>query len=137
MYCEVVEPGGSKVLQMRLVSYSCLGMLLGLALGGSPIVYGRIIGPQVDPADHGVSYLVWVGGSFMASLGLSYLLPHRRWLGGAAVFSGFFAAFILAITIDVYMGGPQNLWPLGLAFVVLVGAPAAFAGAYVGSKLRR
>ena len=98
----------------------------------------QISGPQVDPFDHGVSYLVWVGGSFLAAMGLAYVRPQRRWLWGFAVFSGFFVAIVLEIVIDSYTGRvSHNLWPLTLAFAVPIGAPPAFAGAYFGSKLRR
>lgn len=98
----------------------------------------RIAGSQIDPFDYGISYLVWVGGSFLAALGLAYLLPHGKWLWGFAVFSGFFGAVVLNIIIDSYTGRfPNILWPLTVAFACLIGAPPAFAGAYVGSKLRR
>lgn len=121
---------------MSVVRHCCLAAFSGLALAGVPIVYARIIGQQIDPTDHPVSYLVWVGGSFMAALAWSYARPQRRWLAGAAVFFGFFAAFVLAVAIDIYTGRPQTLWPLGLMFVILIGAPPAFAGAYVGAKLK-
>lgn len=122
---------------MRLLRHWCLGLLLGLASGGLPLVGAQISGPQVDPFDHGVSYLVWVGGSFLAALGLAYGLQQRTWLWGLAILSGFLAAMVLEIVIDSYTGRvSHNLWPLTLAFAVLIGAPPAFAGAYFGLKLR-
>jgi hypothetical protein len=122
---------------MRLARHWCLGLLLGLASGGLPLVGAQISGPQVDPFDHGVSYFVWVGGSFVAALGLAYALPQRRWLWGIAVLLGFLAAMVLEIVIDSYTGRfPNILWPLTLVSSILISAPPAFAGAYVGSKLR-
>lgn len=97
----------------------------------------QIRGPQVDPFDHGISYVVWLGGVFFSALGLAYVLPERRWLCCLAVLSGFFAAMVLEIVIDSYTGRVSHkLWPLTLAFAVLIGAPPAFAGAYFGSKVR-
>jgi hypothetical protein len=89
------------------------------------------------PFDYGIRYLAWAGGSFSAALGLAYVLPERRWLWGLAILSGFFSAMVLEIIADSYTGRvSHNLWPLTLAFTVLIGAPPAFAGAYFGAKRR-
>jgi hypothetical protein len=123
---------------MKLVGHWCLGLLLGLASGGLPLVGAQMSGSQVDPFDHGISYLVWVGGSFLAGFGMTYVRPQQAWLCGLSVLSGFLAAMVLEIVIDSHTGRvSHNLWPLTLAFSVLIGAPPAFAGAYFSSKLRR
>jgi hypothetical protein len=122
---------------MRLVGYWCLGLLLGLASGGLPLVGAQIRGPQVDPFDEGISYLVWLGGTFLAAAGLAYLLPEQSWLWGLAVLSGFLAAMVLEILIDSYTGRASHpLWPLTLVFAFLIGVTPAFIGAHVGSRLR-
>jgi hypothetical protein len=122
---------------MRLVRYWCLGLLLGLAAGALPLVGAQIRGPRVDPFDEGISYLVWIGGTFLAASGLAYLLPERRWSWGVAVVSGFLAAMVLEIVIDSYTGRvSHNLWPLTLVFALVMGVPPAFIGAYFGSRLR-
>jgi hypothetical protein len=135
VYCQIVLPWWSKILPMKLVGYWCLGLSLGLAFGALPLICARIGGSDVDPADRGASYLMWVGGSFAAAVGLAYVRPRWRWLWGLTVFLGFFAAFALLILIEIKMGVPNNLWPLSLAFAITISAPAAFAGAYFGSKL--
>ena len=111
--------------------------MLGLTSGGVPLVSAQIRGPQVDAFDNGGSYVVWMGGVFLAALGLAYMQPERRWLWGPAVLSGFFAAVVLEIIIDSYTGRfPNILWPLTLAITLVIGAPPAFVGAYLGGKLR-
>ena len=97
----------------------------------------QIRGAQVDPFDHGISYLVWIGSALLAAAGLAYVLPEQGLLSGLTVLSGFVAAMVLEIVIDYYTGRvSHNLWPLTLAFSVLIGAPPAFVGAYFGSRLR-
>ena len=140
MHHQIVESLGSKALSMRLVRHWCIGVLLGLASGGLPLVGAQLSGPQVDPFDYGISYLAWVGGSFGAALGLAYLLPAQRWLWSLSIFLGFFSAMVLEIIVDSNTGRvSHNLWPLTLACAVLIGAPPAFIGAYFGAKgkLRR
>ena len=122
---------------MRLARHWCLGSLLGLASGGLPLIGAQMSGPQVDPFDHGMSYLAWAGGSFFAALGLAYALPGRKWLSAFATLLGFFAAMVLEIIVDSYTGRvSHNLWPLTLALTVMIGAPPAFVGAYLGARRR-
>jgi len=124
-------------MSMSILRHWCLGLLLGLASGGFPLVVAQIRGPQVDPFDHEISYLLWIGSALLAASGLAYVLPERGLLSGLTVLSGFVAAMVLEIAIDSYTGRvSHNLWPLTLALSVLIGAPPAFVGAYFGSRLR-
>lgn len=116
---------------MRVQARFCLGIVLGFTCGAIPLAVAHFIGSQVDPFDHGISYVVWLGGSFIAALGLAYFFPPDKWMSGLAVFGGFLGAIIL----DIVLVGP-NLWPLTLAFSTMIGTPTAFAGAYLGAKLR-
>jgi hypothetical protein len=138
MRTEVTEPLEPKALSMRLVGLGWLGMLLGLTIGGIPLVGAYMKGPHVDPFDYGISYVVWVGGLFLAALGLALARPQQRWSCAFALFSGFFAAIVLGIIVVTSTGRfPNVLWPLTLAFSVLIGTLPAFTGAYCGSKLKK
>ena len=125
-------------MSMRLVRHWCLGLLLGLLVGGVPLIWAHTSGPQVDPFDHIVSYLVWVGGVFVAAFGLARVRRKRRWLGAFAVFSGFFSAVVIGIVVESLTGRfPNILWPLTITLSVLVGVLPAVIGGYFDSKLRR
>lgn len=124
-------------MSVKLFKHWCLGLLLGLASGGLPLLAAQIKGPQVDPFDSGISYLVWGGGAFLGASVLAYVLPGRRVLSALSVLSGFLAAMVLEIIIDYHMGRvSHNLWPLTLTFAVLMSTPPVLIGAYVGSRLR-
>src|SRR5262245_8774219 len=106
---------------MKFLGGCALGVLLGFVCGGLPLVVAQFSDSQLDPFDHGLSYVVWLGGSLVAALGLAYFFPPYRWVWGLVVFIGFLGA----IMVGIVLVGP-NLWPLTLMFSTIIGMSPAF-----------
>jgi len=107
-------------------------------VGAIPLLVAQIFDTKTDPFDKGTSYLIWVGGLFFSALGIGIVQPYRAWRWGIAVGFGLPAAAALEIIIDLLLSrASHSLWPLTILVSLVIAAPSAFVGAYLGSKLAK
>ena len=107
-----------------------LGLALGVIVGSIPLIE---VGMQTDPFDKMSSYLIWFIGLSLSAMVISIARPERVWRWAIAVGLGFLAAIIL----DIIIGSHFFLFPFSIILHVGIGAPPAFAGAYLGKLVRR
>jgi len=106
---------------------------LGIALGFIVFIIPLKWGPGRDPFDEGINYMIWAGGSFLSSMGLSIYRSKGVWKWALCVALGFPAAVIFAM---LFGSRDYNLWPFTLALSLVIGLLPVFIGAYFGKLVR-
>lgn len=110
----------------------CAGLFLGVIVGMIPMFLAYQHGVHVDPFDRGISYAIWIGGSFAIGAFLAFFNPKSVWRWGITAGFGLPVAFLVFIAIT--QTPLPNLFPLTLILCSMIGLPTALAGAYFGRR---
>jgi hypothetical protein len=113
----------------RNLGFWCLGIALGLFVGGIPIV----LETSTDAFDKVSSYLIWLVGMSLSSMSISFFQSERVWRWCLAVGFGFPVFIILDF---IYGSRNYQLFPLTVMLALIVGIVSAFPGAYLGKVVK-